>query len=70
MTTISYHGSHGRPSPLSALFHNVTDLPARLRQEWRLRQTQKMLESLPAEIRKDIGWPTSDASNPADLRGR
>lgn len=31
---------------------------SRLQQWWSKRRNEKALESLPPEIRKDIGWPT------------
>lgn len=68
MTVITYHGSarsRVRPSSFASLLYPAR-VALKLRDEWRRRQTEKMLESLPAEIRKDIGWPTSNA--PADRR--
>jgi hypothetical protein len=38
----------------------IISLASRVHAEWRHRQTERMLESLPSDIRKDIGWPTSD----------
>ena len=32
-----------------------------LREEWAKRRTERVLAGLPAEIRKDIGWPTTNA---------
>ena len=43
----------------------ITKLTAQLQLRWRQHQTEKMLESLPSEIRKDIGWPTSDDTDAA-----
>lgn len=37
-------------------------LPRRLRANYRARQTRAILESLPEDIRKDIGWSGSIAS--------
>jgi hypothetical protein len=34
----------------------ITSLPRRLRNGYRTRRTAELLESLPEEIRKDIGW--------------
>jgi hypothetical protein len=31
----------------------------RLTAHWNRRKTERMLEGLPREIRKDIGWPTT-----------
>lgn len=27
---------------------------------WRRRQTERAIEGLPSELRKDIGWPSTD----------
>ncbi|TWF54260.1 hypothetical protein [Neorhizobium alkalisoli] len=32
----------------------------RLIDNWNRRKTERMLEGLPVDIRKDIGWPASD----------
>ena len=52
--------SHGHAGP-------VARLAARIRVEWHRRRTERILAHLPAEIRKDIGWP---AGNSAEDRGR
>jgi hypothetical protein len=62
MTLVTYHetgrsGSH--PSSLTSFFRPVLSAALKLRNEWHRRQTEKMLEALPSDIRKDIGWPTS-----------
>ncbi|CAD7023027.1 hypothetical protein REJC140_00069 [Pseudorhizobium endolithicum] len=38
-------------------------LASRVQTEWRHRQTERLLESLPSDIRKDIGWPATDGSH-------
>ena len=65
MTTITYLYGHRRiPTARgSGLLLTPAALLLRLRAQWRRRQTEKMLESLPSDIRKDIGWP-SIASGP------
>jgi hypothetical protein len=66
MTTITYiHGHRRSPTHArgSGLLHAPATLLLRLRDQWRRRQAEKMLESLPSDIRKDIGWP-SIASGP------
>ena len=35
-------------------------LASRVATRWHRWRTQRMLEDLPFDIRKDIGWPTSD----------
>lgn len=63
MTMMTYHETEReRTSPLAGFFGSIIELPARLHREWRRRQTEKMLEALPREIRKDIGWPASDTN--------
>ncbi len=37
----------------------ITSLPRRIRSGYRARRTAELLESLPEEIRKDIGWKGS-----------
>jgi hypothetical protein len=37
-------------------------LSLKLRENWRRRQTEKLLEGLDPAIRKDIGWPTTDVT--------
>ena len=43
-----------------SLTRPITRLASHLQTEWRARRTERMLESLPADIRKDIGWPAPD----------
>jgi hypothetical protein len=60
-TVTSLHVHHPRkthlhePSALDAL----RVLVARVMVAWQRRKTERMLEGLPQEIRKDIGWPTT-----------
>jgi len=61
---ISHHGSarsRVRPSSFASFAHPVLLAALKFRDEWRRRQSEKMLENLPAEIRKDIGWPAPNA---------
>lgn len=65
MTMITYQESDGsrfRPSSFVSFVRPALRLTVRLRDEWQRRRTEKMLEGLPAEIRKDIGWPTTNAA--------
>ncbi|WP_454849787.1 hypothetical protein [Rhizobium binxianense] len=32
----------------------------RLLRSWRRWQTERQIESMPFEVRKDIGWPSAD----------
>lgn len=50
---------------LPNLTASIFQLVAQVQAHRRHRQTEKMLESLPAELRKDIGWPASDATDAA-----
>jgi hypothetical protein len=36
-----------------------------MRNRWRRREAEKLLESLPADVRKDIGWPAFDRDTTA-----
>jgi hypothetical protein len=53
---------------LSRVAAPLMRLANRVHAGWRHRQTERMLESLPSEIRKDIGWPSRDGSNHGDQR--
>ncbi|RWX78388.1 hypothetical protein EPK99_07135 [Neorhizobium lilium] len=64
MTTITYLPGSSRDAPRPTTLRLFARPFLRLRDQWHRRETEKMLESLPADIRKDIGWPTS-ASGPA-----
>ena len=61
MTMITYHGGSGsslrqKKNWLSRFVELSTDLYA----SWRRRQNLRILENLPADTLKDIGWPTTD----------
>lgn len=45
--------------------NQIFRLAAQLQAHWQHHRTEKMLEALPAEIRKDIGWPSSDETDAA-----
>nr|CAD6413289.1 hypothetical protein REQ54_01130 [Rhizobium sp. Q54] len=45
-----------------ALTRPLTRLASRVQAEWRHRRTERLLESLPSELRKDIGWPATDGA--------
>lgn len=65
MTMITYQESdRSRPqlSSFASLIRPALTVAVRLRDRWSRRQTERMLEGLPAEIRKDIGWPTTNAA--------
>ena len=59
MPTLSpLNGSSG--SRIRRLTRPLARLSSQLQHEWRQRRTEHVLNGLPAEIRKDIGWPTGD----------
>lgn len=62
MTTITYLDQR-RIQPSSAATTagrgRISSLTERLAAAWNRRKTERMLEGLPQEIRKDIGWPTT-----------
>ncbi|WP_117192641.1 hypothetical protein [Rhizobium terrae] len=65
MTMITYQESDRsrHQSSSFASFPSSALLPIlKLRDQWRRRQTERMLEGLDPEIRKDIGWPTTDVA--------
>lgn len=43
-----------------SLYSPLVRLADHVHTQWRHRQTERILQALPAEIRKDIGWPTTD----------
>lgn len=53
-----YSGPAGssRAAPLG----RVARLTRRLQDAWTRSRTERALEGLPFDMRKDIGWPTSD----------
>ena len=61
MTTITYHSPSltlpASPQSLTRILQSVTLWLQR-------RRTERMLESMPMELRKDIGWPTTDIAAP------
>lgn len=64
MTMITYESerSRFRPSPFATFIRPAILTVVRARDAWRRRQTERMLEGLPTEIRKDIGWPATNAA--------
>ncbi|MBB3393032.1 hypothetical protein FHT82_005821 [Rhizobium sp. BK275] len=61
MTSMTYRdggkglSSYGRHSSLGSYAD-------RLVRAWRRWQTERQIESMPLDIRKDIGWPSADES--------
>lgn len=59
MTTITYR--EGK-SLSSGDTHPVTTYLQKLTRAWTRWQTAREIESMPFDIRKDIGWPSADAN--------
>jgi hypothetical protein len=62
MTTITYLDERrlgASSKPQTSRPQQVMSLFDRAVAAWNRRKTERMLEGLPQEIRKDIGWPTS-----------
>ncbi|MCF6368713.1 DUF1127 domain-containing protein [Rhizobium halophilum] len=65
MAFISQNRFGSTHSGLAKIAAPFMRLASRVQADWRQRQTERMLESLPAEIRKDIGWPSGDGNHEA-----
>lgn len=59
MTTITYRGGKSL-TPTET--HSVTAYLQKLSRAWTRWQTAREIESMPFDIRKDIGWPSADAN--------
>jgi hypothetical protein len=62
MTTITYLDERrlgASSKPQTSRPQQVMSLFDRAVAAWNRRKTERMLEGLPQEIRKDIGWPTT-----------
>lgn len=63
MSIMTYRESV-QPRPSQSSFATYVGLAlstvSSLRDAWRRRQNEQVLEGLPSEIRKDIGWPSTD----------
>lgn len=62
MTTITYLDQRrlgASPKPRASATQQAISLFERVIAAWNRRKTERMLEGLPQEIRKDIGWPTT-----------
>jgi hypothetical protein len=62
MTTVTYLGQRrpaGQHLTVGLLLQWLASPFARMLAASRRRKTERMLEGLPQEIRKDIGWPTT-----------
>lgn len=62
MTTIHYIGAgkgHGSLIPTQITSTHLFDFARKLARRWHRWQTEREIESMPFEIRKDIGWPAA-----------
>lgn len=66
MATLSFHHTGSTSSwTLPSAYHPFRPagrLAARLIAQWRRWQTEREVEALPFDLRKDIGWPTPDTN--------
>ena len=63
MTTITYRETAKRHSlPSSVTAFSFSGLSARLADRWTKWQTERELEAMPLDMRKDFGWPAADIS--------
>ena len=58
MATRAYHSGNS-----SSFIWSTGGIASRVATHWRRWRTQRMIENLPADIRKDIGWPTTGADD-------
>jgi hypothetical protein len=58
MTTISYRDS--KPSSSGDLHLSVSGYARKIVHAWHQWQAAREIESLPFDMRKDIGWPSAD----------
>lgn len=66
MTSINYSDGYGRPirpAPATGLFQPLGRLVANAHSSWNRWQQERALEAMPADMRKDLGWPTSDMTS-------
>lgn len=61
MTTITYRGSDRTISSSEGHF-DVANYARGLLSAWRRWQNAREIEAMPFDIRKDIGWPSTDDS--------
>ncbi|MBB5573525.1 MULTISPECIES: hypothetical protein [Rhizobium] len=59
MTTITYRHSDRTRSPLPSA-GTFVQLITRITDRWQQWRSERELESLPDDMRKDLGWPAVD----------
>lgn len=65
----SHHSNHPTTkthSPFSAALSIVASGLTEIRASWRRRKNAELIQGLSPELRKDIGWPTSDIEDEAN----
>ncbi|MGF9564029.1 hypothetical protein [Neorhizobium sp. JUb45] len=63
MAMFTSHHAHKSNSVFGAVWAIAVGSIAEVRASWRRRKNAELIQSMPAELRKDIGWPTSDILN-------
>jgi hypothetical protein len=58
MTTISFRDS--KPSHSGTLYPSVSGYARKIVHAWHQWQAAREIESMPFDMRKDIGWPSAD----------
>jgi hypothetical protein len=61
VTYLDHHRPATSTAPRTDLLTRLTAFRERALAAWNRHKTERMLEGLPQEIRKDIGWPTTIA---------
>ncbi|MBX4975232.1 hypothetical protein HJB51_28595 [Rhizobium lentis] len=61
MTTLTYRGSGKTLTSGAGRFH-LADYAHKLVLAWTRWRTAREIEAMPFDIRKDIGWPSTDDS--------
>jgi hypothetical protein len=63
MTMISYRETGRTPYGAKAgttVFTRISGLVATLHAYWQEQRTSREIESMPLDLRKDLGWPSAD----------
>ncbi|CAN7484238.1 hypothetical protein LJR030_004967 [Rhizobium sp. LjRoot30] len=68
LAPISRSSSPERFVPISGSVKSPARFIDRVRDGWSRWKTERAIEAMPADMRKDIGWPTTDIRTPAGNR--
>lgn len=60
MTSLTYRDGGKSLSSYGRHSSSLGSYADRLVRAWRRWQTERQIESMPLDIRKDIGWPSAD----------